>query len=291
MIVEFSGYWNNDLKSFSNFIEIQEKCLKTESRKIFFSFSGCNFIAPNILVLLGGLKELIKLEGKELIFDFESIDNVNVMTYLYKTNFVKELNIHEYHNYNKDNYISYKRFDINDDNYEEEITVYVQDILKLIPINMSDELKAEITSRIYEVFINAAEHSESKIGVHACGHYFPNKRELSIAIYDGGIGIIENVRREKGHGKDAGKILEWAFIPGNTTVKNIDYNRGLGLELLKQLVKLNDGKIFTYTNNAIGVVNSKNECYNSQNRSLIGTSININIKKDIQSIYQFNKKR
>lgn len=155
MDIKMGGYWNNNKEDFKKIAEFQNNCLKTRDDEIIISFQECKFISPNILTVLGGLKENVELNGKKVRFDFSSIDNPYLMTYLYKYRFMEYLNPEEHINYSGQNFIQYKKFDILDDNYDELVTDYTQQILKLMPIRMSEELEAEITSKIYEVFINA----------------------------------------------------------------------------------------------------------------------------------------
>lgn len=286
MEIILSGYWNNNEESFKKIAQYQDKLLKSDSNDINISFKGCKFISPNILTVLGGLKELLENEGKKVCFDFDSIDDANLMGYLHKARFVEFVNPEEHYNLSSKNYIQYKRFDINEnDDFDDLVTEYTQDILKLMPINMSEDLESEITSKIYEVFANAAEHSNSNIGVHACGHYFPKKKELHIGIYDGGIGIVDKIRGIKETTRESHEILRWAFTYGKSTVTDIDYKRGLGLDFLKQLVVLNRGNIFAYTNDACVTISSEKEYYRNINPRIIGTSINIIIKEDRLNIY------
>lgn len=289
MDIKMGGYWNNNKEDFKKIAEFQNNCLKTRDDEIIISFQECKFISPNILTVLGGLKENVELNGKKVRFDFSSIDNPYLMTYLYKSRFMEYLNPEEHINYSGQNFIQYKKFDILDDNYDELVTDYTQQILKLMPIRMSEELEAEITSKIYEVFINAQEHSGSSIGVHACGHYFPKKKELHIGIYDGGIGIVDKIRNLTNSNKESNEILKWAFTSGKSTVTNIDYKRGLGLDLLKQLVEINEGKMFAYTNDAAVTISSDFEYYEGIAPKIIGTSINIIIKEDKLNIYEIRR--
>jgi hypothetical protein len=67
--------------------------------------------------------------------------------------------------------IPYHRFSATDDRY---FAAYLNRHLrgKDLPI-MSEALSQRFKNSILEIFVNAAMHSESKLGIFACGQYFP----------------------------------------------------------------------------------------------------------------------
>ena len=120
---------------------------------------------------------------------------------------------------------------------------------------------------MWEIYSNAFEHSNTDIGVFSCGQYYRNQNDLVLSVTDFGKGIPRNVRSFLRH-KDVDEAqilklsgadcLKWAFKPGSTTCTG-DVPRGLGLDLLKEFVRLNQGKLEVYSNNAYAIVDKDGE--------------------------------
>lgn len=60
-------------------------------------------------------------------------------------------------------------------------------------INISDALADEVVGQMWEIFANAFEHSDTRVGVYSCGQYFKARRVLTLAVADFGVGIPSNV--------------------------------------------------------------------------------------------------
>ena len=114
---------------------------------------------------------------------------------------------------------------------------------ELIP-RMSSALAREFRRSICEVFQNAVDHSETRLGIFACGHYSPQGRILELSIADRGMGIRENIRRRTGVEFGADHAIKWA-VEGTHTTRTQAEGRpgGLGLKLIRSFVKLNGGRL------------------------------------------------
>jgi len=142
-----------------------------------------------------------------------------------------------------DNYgttIPFRRFKPEDDRY---FAAYLNKHLegKGIP-KMSEGLGRRFRDSILEIFINAAMHSETRLGIFACGQFFPIQHRLDFCVADAGIGFAAKIERELKLALDPGQAISWALKAGNTTRKG-DVPGGLGLKLLREFVKLNDGRL------------------------------------------------
>lgn len=101
---------------------------------------------------------------------------------------------------------------------------------------------------IFEIFENARTHGKCEL-IYTCGQYYPNKNppRIDTTIVDLGFTIKKNVndflihRREKPFNLGYNAI-QWAIQKGNTT-KTGSISGGLGLDLVLEFLKLNNGKI------------------------------------------------
>ena len=142
-----------------------------------------------------------------------------------------------------DNYgttIPYRRFKPEDSRY---FAAYLNKHLvgKGIP-KMTEGLGRRFKDSIFEIFMNAAMHSETRFGIFACGQFFPTKQRLDFCIADAGIGIRKKIRKELNLAMNSDKAILWALEDGHTTRKG-DVPGGLGLKLLREFVAINGGRI------------------------------------------------
>lgn len=147
-------------------------------------------------------------------------------------------------------------------------------------IHVSDALRNAIVGKVWEIYANAFEHGRSQVGVFSCGQHYPRKKMLDLAVVDLGVGIPDNVRsflrQPAMHDSDA---LRWAFAPGQSTGKS-KIARGLGLDLLTQFVKLNQGQLTVFSGSGYVVANSDGVEYHQWNSSVPGTLVNISLHCD-----------
>jgi hypothetical protein len=136
--------------------------------------------------------------------------------------------------------LPYQRFKLKD---AALFAQYLQEHLpgKGIPI-MSAGLGKLFQQSLFEVFENSAFHSDSSLGVFVCGQFFPLKQRLDITIADAGITIPRRVKATFDWDLSAPEALAWAMRDGSTT-KREGKPGGVGLKLLRDFVKLNEGRL------------------------------------------------
>ncbi|MDR1462377.1 MAG: ATP-binding protein [Azoarcus sp.] len=177
----------------------------------------------------------------------------------------------------KDNFgttIPYRRLNADDERY---FTTYVSQHLKRQKIPaMTEALSRRFKGSIMEVFINAAAHSETELGIFACGQYFPKKERLDFSIADAGIGIRKKIAKELGLKMNSDKAIEWALRKGNTVRKG-KIPGGLGLKLLKEFVTLNEGRLQIISDRGYWEMNGRKETLTRMGCSFPGTVVNIEI--------------
>lgn len=170
--------------------------------------------------------------------------------------------------------IPYRRFNAGDERY---FAAYLNKLLrgKGLP-KMSEALEGRFKNSILEVFVNATTHSESKLGVFACGQYYPNKQQLDFSVADAGIGIRRKIYKELGLKMNSDKAIEWALQEGNTT-KKAAVPGGLGLKLIREFIDKNQGRIQIVSDRGYWEFNPNGETLTRLEVSFPGTVINIEI--------------
>jgi hypothetical protein len=153
-------------------------------------------------------------------------------------------------------------------------------------VNLSDALKGAIVGKACEIYINAFDHGHSPVGVFTSGEHYSAKKLLKLCVVDFGIGIPDNVR---GHLKDPKKSgaesMQWAFKKGNSTKKNERIARGLGLDILREFVKVNNGIMEIYSHDGQAIID-RAENFSSRAAIFPGTLVNITVSCD-ESFYRF----
>ena len=161
---------------------------------------------------------------------------------------------------------------------EGEFEEYVRRQLKGKGIpRMSEGLGKVFKKKVFEVYQNAVIHSESEIGVFACGQFFPQKQRLDFTLADVGIGVRETVRRYfKNNRIGSLPALKWALAPSHTT-KSGKQPGGLGLKFLQDFVRLNKGKIQIASRFAFYESHGGEEHFEKMAADFPGTAVTIEI--------------
>ncbi|MCI0514979.1 ATP-binding protein [candidate division KSB1 bacterium] len=249
-------------------------------------FSQCDFLRPNAIVFLGGLARLIESRFGVVVFDWNSLTSDRVRTNLMQNGFA-----------GKFGYPS-PGWSGNSIPYREDSTMDANAIMDYLTdcwigrgwVNISQRLRDAIVGKMWEIYNNAFEHADSPIGIFSCGQHFPRRNELVLSVIDFGHGIAANVRNflnqdPRASQLKASQCLRWAFQPGNTTRPN-GMARGMGLDLLKQFIQLNHGKLEVYSNEGYVIINANGENFDDRQTFFEGTIFHITLICD-ESYYQF----
>jgi len=245
-------------------------------------FKNCSFFAANMAAVLGAVLGRI-----ELAFNTVRIVNVpeKVQTILRKNEFLKGFDFETLSDSNGTT-LPFRRIQLDDTTrFDGYIRRHVRG--KGIPI-MSEALSSVFKRKLYEVFENAAIHSNSEMGVCCCGQYFPNKQCLDITIADAGIGIRQNVRRHL-HNNDISSLdaLRWALQEGHST-KTGPHPGGLGLQFLKEFIQKNGGRIRIASRLGYYIFYRGNETFSKLAADLPGTAVTISINTADTTEYCLN---
>jgi len=171
--------------------------------------------------------------------------------------------------------VPYKRFDIKDSRYFFD---YIDNEFihrSEIP-EMSARLLKKFRESVFEIFNNAVQHSNTKLGVFSCGQFFPNRDELNFMVVDLGIGIRKKVRKHIGQDIAPEKAIEWATKERNTT-KRSNIPGGLGLKLLCEFIDLNGGRIQIVSDAGYWCREDKRSSKSRLDHPFPGTAVSIKI--------------
>jgi signal transduction histidine kinase len=273
----------------ADFLKLFEigRAVSLESGDICFNFAKCKSLLPNAVAFIGGLARLIEFRGAKIFFDWNSLESDHVRSILAENNFAEAFNF-PFQKRLKDAIP-----------YREDRCVSVEGIMDYLAdlwlgrgwVLLSSRLRNAITGRMWEIYNNAFEHSGTPIGVFSCGRHFARTNRLILSVVDFGQGIPAKVRcflsmkdRRAEKLTDA-SCLKWAFQSGNSTFLG-GVPRGLGLDLLREFVQLNEGKLEVYSNAGYAIIGENRESYKNCEGTFTGTMIHITLHCD-ESKYKF----
>jgi histidine kinase/DNA gyrase B/HSP90-like ATPase len=265
---------NDDFSDFDRLFALWEQ-LNRQDLDVTFDFSGCGFLRQNAVAFLGGLVRLVQYLGGKVKIDkstlYPDVAN-NLARNGFGGIFCGKPSVQP------GNTIPYREDGEPD---KVHLTAYLRDQwLGRGWVHVTDLLRNAIIGTVWEVYSNGFEHGESGIGIFSCGQHYPQLRTLKLTIVDFGVGIPANVRDFLGKPSiPSDQALEWAFRPGNTT-KPQGMGRGLGLDILKQFIKVNKGQLEVFSHEAYALVDSSRERYLTRKSYFGGTLVNISLRCD-----------
>lgn len=248
---------NDGHDDFCTMAQIWQQVTTTKHQNdIEFDFTQCQFLQPNAVVFLGGLARLISQRGNRPFFLVDTMHD-SVHMNLLQNGFGHAMGATT--SPWQGNSIPYREYLSSDQN------AIAQDLrqnwLGRGWINISESLANELVGQMWEMFANAFEHSNSTIGVYSCGQYFHTRKILTLVVADFGIGIPAKVRQHLGRpDMTAVDAMKWAFQRGHSTSSQLG-PRGVGLDLLKELVKKTNGKMLAYSHDGMVRIDAKGEIY------------------------------
>lgn len=243
--------------------------------EVTFRFSHCNFLKQNAVAFISGLGKLVQHRGGSVQFEWNTLDD-RIHTNLAQQGFLAAFGSPE------------EPWTGNSIPLRIDRTMDVTGLMDYLKskwlgrgwINVSQKLRDAIVGRVWEIYANAFEHSHSTVGIFSCGQHYPNKKRLDLAVVDFGVGIPSNVRMfVQNESLPAGRTLEWAFQAGNTTKPN-GMGRGMGLDLLREFVKLNQGRLEVFSHDGYARIDGRGEKYETRNSMFEGTILNISFQCD-----------
>lgn len=275
---------NDELSDFDNLFSLWSQA-NDDFLDVTFDFSRCGFLRQNAVAYLGGLARLIQSRYGRLTFNWNTLRS-GIRTNLEQNGFMAAFG----HTGGPwfGNSIPYRE-DLMQD------ATGVMDYLKSKWlgrgwVHVSDKLRDAIVGRVWEIYANAFEHGQSPTGIFSCGQHFPSRHELKLTVVDFGVGIPSNVRMffsndPRAESFGAANCLKWAFRRGTTT-KPSGTGRGMGLDLLKDFVKINRGKLEIFSHEGYALIDDAQEVFTNRQTFFEGTLVNITLQCD-ESFYHF----
>lgn len=267
---------NHDCKDIDELIKIKNKLDSGTKFKI-LNFTHCNFLGPTAVAILAAcIRHSTKL-GFTVSIHWESISK-KVLINLCQNGFAEKFG------YKKSgwigNSIPFREDNSAEDNSDEILDHLTNRWLVKDWIDFSEDLRSSIAGRVWEIFINAFEHAESKIGIFSCGQHFQTKKEIVLSVVDFGVGIPHKVRMyfskidTRFNQLTDESCLRWAFTSGNSTA-NPNIPRGLGLDLLRDFVYINNGSLEIFSGQGYAIANGSGLSFHTRTSFFPGTCVQL----------------
>ncbi|RDS92597.1 ATP-binding protein [Pseudomonas fluorescens] len=252
-----------------------------------FTFLYCTNLSPSAIAFIGGLVRLAEHKNIIIRFDWTTLINANVSRELRQNGFAVKFG-YTSHGWTSDNSIPYREDAIQE---PDQILDYLTDRwIGRDWMRISERLRDSIVGRVWEIYANSFEHGQSPVGVFTCGLHSATRNELILSVVDFGFGIPNKIydflqQNPKTSQILPSSLLAWAFKRGNTTGRD-GVARGLGLDLLNEFVRLNEGSLEIYSNNAYAIVDKTGQRFQDNDVEFSGTVVQIKLKCD-EKYYRF----
>lgn len=238
--------------------------------RLTFDFTGCRRLPPSAIAFLGGLARTARANGGTAVFSWPTCTPA-VLESLRENGFAAAFGGPAVRD--GEHAIPYREDQVE---RADEIVDYLSSAwLGRGWMSLSELLKNAVVGRVWEVYANAFEHGKSRVGIFSCGQHSVDHKEISLTVLDFGVSIPENVRAHARRRLAAGhtdaetmrlltcppqEALEWAFRRGTTTQVG-GISRGLGLDLLRNFVKINGGRLECLSGEGYVVISQSGEEY------------------------------
>lgn len=147
---------------------------------------------------------------------------------------------------------------------------------------MSEGVKEKIIEAIYEIFVNAQIHSETKF-IYTCGQFYPNLNNIEFTIVDTGIGFRDRINNKFGRNLNSTQAIKWA-VQDKMTTKIV--SGGIGLALLKEFISINNGKMQIVSNDGFYQFDETGETLKKFSGEFPGTIVNLQFRTDDNNNYE-----
>lgn len=256
---------------FDDIARIAEESRSARLETVELDFSCCHFFEANmaapLYAVIAGLRDELNNVSITRVFPFveEALRKNHFLTFFARTAL-------------PDIYQTTLPFKIFKRQASEQFADYLKDYMngRGIP-KMSMALTKHFLRSLFEIFQNAAIHSQSESGIFTCGQFYLRKQRVDFSIADAGVGILENVWQYTGNRHITScDAIKWALVEGHTT-KTGKHPGGLGLKLIKEFISLNKGKLQIVSRFGYYEFSAAGESSAELNHDFPGTCINIEI--------------
>ena len=235
------------------------------------------WFAANMCATLGGILDIFSDKINTIKFDYIDPDIERV---LLKNDFLSYFG-HERIIDNNRTTIRFLKLKLTDGKYFNNYVV--EELIGRTELpKMSSLVKEKVTEAIYEIFVNAQIHSESKY-IYTCGQFFPKDDKIEFTVVDTGIGFKRKVNDRFGSNLSSIQAIEWATKDKHTT--KIGVTGGIGLALLKEFIEKNGGKIQIISDDGFYQFGRQGEEMRLFKNSFPGTIVNLQFRTNDNSSY------
>ena len=258
----------SNFQGYTSLIGIYKELRQANSgEKVILDFANTSWIDANLLAVMGAMFDKVASSNQvELIninSNFESLWQRNsfLMNFGGGKIYDRQRTTISYNCFDKKATRAFERY------LETELLANVN-----LP-TMSVVLKREIKKSILEIFVNAEMHGRA-LSVFTCGQHYPSTKRLDFTVVDVGRTIRRNVRNFLNKDVSSTDAIKWAVTEGNTT-KKCPIPGGLGLSLIRQFLKKNNGSIQIVSSYGFWEENSDKETIISFDDIFPGTIVNL----------------
>ena len=261
----------SDFDGYEYLINLLHNIEISNDNVIILDFKQTDWFEGNVAAILGAITVTYMEKGKTV--HVRNL-NQNIESVLRRNHFLCEFKYDGIID-SKGTIITYKKFT----QYQDiEFLNYIDDELLSKPDfpKHSKLLGKKINESIFELFENARTHGNCK-HIFTCGQYYPsgNKgKRLDITIVDLGVTIKTNVNNYLNNNLTGVETIDWAMQYGNTT-KTGNVTGGLGLDIVKEFISLNNGKIQFVSADGYLEYTKNGNIKNSFKHQFGGTIVNI----------------
>lgn len=268
---------NNTFESFQSLIHLYNKHKDELFGSVHLEIH--HFFAANMSAALGAVLDKFTSNLNDIYFDYLS---PNIETILLKNDFLTYFGKQRAVDINKTT-IKFQKLKPTDGKYfknyviDELIEGHIADLPQ-----MSRQVKEKIVEAIYEIFVNAQIHSETKF-IYTCGQFFPNTNKIEFTIVDTGIGFREKINTRFKSNLRATQAIKWAVEEKKTTKEGI--SGGLGLAVLKEFINYNKGKMQIISNDGFYQFDVEGESLKEFQGEFPGTIVNLQFRTNDSNNY------
>lgn len=261
---------SSDFEGYEYLIQLYRLAGSSSDKTITLIFTQTTWFEANLAAVLGAIVELLEAAGKKV--HIYGVSN-RVSLVLRKNRFLCKYGYQSAVDLN-DTILSYQQFSPSDDDafmgYIKSELLNKREFPKHTPA-----LGKKIRESIFELYENARTHGKCK-QIHTCGQYYPQKSppRLDMTIVDMGITIKKNVNDYLMKNLSGAEAIEWALQYGHTT-KTGTISGGLGLDIMFEFVKLNNGKVQIISSDGYWEFRRGKTLKTNFNSTFPGTIVNI----------------
>ncbi len=274
------GNIRTGFEGFRRLLDLEDTALRVSGDQCIIDMSQLQWLDANMCSILGAICHRVLSRGVQL--DIEGLSGWTENT-VRKNGFLSDFGRPTSIDWH-DTTIKYRRF-LEDP--PGEFKSYVDSHFRAGSLGlpqMSEALLRRFRSSLFELLWNALEHSETEMGIFACGQYYPRKNRLDFTISDLGIGMRERIRRSLKMDLSPCEAIDWA-MSGNTT-KRGRVPGGLGLKLIREFITLNGGRIIVASDAGYWQFSGGEKSVQPFDKTFSGTVVTIEINTADQTSYR-----